>query len=60
MHDLINENDFLGVQNDEPEYYDESGEGFKDEFGHQNSQLGGRSKRTGSYTKDKEKLICEA
>ncbi|KAM0843408.1 hypothetical protein ACQ4PT_057721 [Festuca glaucescens] len=24
MHDLINENDFLGVQNDEPEDYDES------------------------------------
>jgi hypothetical protein len=30
MHDLINENDFLGVQNDEPEDYDESGEGFQD------------------------------
>jgi hypothetical protein len=29
MHYLINENDFLGVQNDEPEDYDESGEGFE-------------------------------
>jgi hypothetical protein len=60
MHYLINENDFLGVQNDEPEDYDESGEGFEDELKHQNSQLAGRSKRTGSYTEDEDKLICEA
>jgi hypothetical protein len=60
MHDLINENDFLGVQNDELEDYNESGEGFQDELEHQNSQLAGRSKRTGSYTEDEDKLICEA
>jgi hypothetical protein len=60
MHDLINENDFLGVQNDEPEDYDESGEGFQDELEHQNSQLVGCINRTGSYTEDEDKLICEA
>jgi hypothetical protein len=57
MQDLINENNFLGVQNDELEDYDESGEAFQDELEHQNSQLAGRSKRTGSYTEDKDKLI---
>jgi hypothetical protein len=60
MHDLINENDFLGVQNDEPEDYDESGERFENELKYQNSQMAGRSKRTGSYTEDGDRLICEA
>jgi hypothetical protein len=60
MHDLINENDFLGVQNDEPEDYDDSGVGFEDELEHQNSPLAERTKRTGSYTKDEDKLIFEA
>jgi hypothetical protein len=53
-------NDFLGVQNDETEDYDESGEGFEDELEHPNSQLAERRKRTRSYTEDEDKLICEA
>jgi hypothetical protein len=60
MHNLINEDNFLGVQNDEPKDYDESGEGFEDELENQNSQMAGMSKRTGSYTEDEDKLICEA
>jgi hypothetical protein len=60
MHYLINENDFLGVQNDEPEDYDESGEGFEDKFEHQNSQLAERSKRTRSYTEGEDNKNGEA
>ena len=49
-----------GGQDDNPKDVDESGEGFEDELAHQNSQNPSQAKRTGSYTEDEDKLICEA